>query len=284
MASNRLRTLASWHRVLGLASAVLVILLAVTGVLLHHAPRLGFDRQPIQSLPWLDWYGIAAPAEFHSYPAGGHRLSQLGNRVYLDAQELLSTEDTLKGAVRAGELIVLAGREHLWLLDARGALLETLGLEHGLPRGITQIGTHGTQLVLDTREGKFLADVEALRWRRTAGEVRQWAQAQAPPQALRSEIEQAWRARELTVERVLRDVHSGRILGTAGTFIMDVAAILLLVLTVTGIWVWRRARQEFGTGRRKRGRQDQDMAESRDKTAPGARLHPKNKRRARKPE
>lgn len=277
-ASNRLRTLARWHRVLGLASAVLVIVLAVTGVLLHHASRFGLDRQSVQSPPWLDWYEITPPAELRSYPVGERRLSQLGNRIYLDAQELLATEDTLKGAVRAGDFIVLAGREHLWLLDARGVLLETLGPEHGLPRGITRIGTRDTQVALDTEQGKYLADLEVLRWTRTAGEVKHWAQPQMPPQELRSEIEQAWRARELTVERVLRDVHSGRILGTVGAFIMDAAAVMLLVLAVTGVWIWWRARLEFGTGRRKRGRQHQDIAESWDKPAPGVRLPLKNKR------
>lgn len=277
-ASNRLRTLARWHRVLGLASAVLVILLAVTGVLLHHASRFGLDRQSVRSPPWLDWYGIAPPAELRSYPVGEHRLSQLGNRIYLDAQELLSTEDTLKGAVRAGEIIVLAGREHLWLLDARGALLETLGREHGLPRGITHIGTRDTQVVLDTEQGKYLADLDALRWTRTKGDVNHWAQPQMPPQDLRSEIEQAWRARELTVERVLRDVHSGRILGTAGALIMDAAAIMLLVLAVIGVWIWWRARQEFGNGRGKRGCQHPDVSKSKYKPALAVRLPLKNKR------
>lgn len=277
-ASTRLRTLANWHRVLGLASAALVIVLAVTGVLLHHASRFGLDRQPVQSSPWLDWYDITPPAELRSYPVGEHRLSQLGNRIYFDARELLTTEDTLKGAVRAAEIIVLAGREHLWLLDARGALLETLGPEHGLPRDITHIGTRGTQLALDTGQGKYLADLEALRWTRTAVAVNHWAQTQMPPQGLRSEIEQAWRARALTVERVLRDVHSGRILGTAGALIMDAAALMLLVLSVTGVWVWWRARQEFGPDRRQRGRQQRDDTKPRNKPAPVVRLHLKNKR------
>lgn len=258
-ASNRLRALARWHRVLGLASALLVILLAVTGVLLHHASRFGLDRQFVQSPPWLDWYGIAPPTELRSYPVGEHRLSQLGNRIYLDAQELLSTEDTLQGALRAGEVIVLAGREHLWLLDARGMLLEALAPEHGLPRNITRLGTRDAQVVLDTEQGKYLANLETLRWMRTAGNVNHWAQSQMPPPDMRSEIEQSWRARELTVERVLRDVHSGRILGTAGVLIMDAAAVMLLVLAVTGVWIWWRARQEFGTGRRKRRRQHQDV-------------------------
>jgi len=277
-ASNRLRALARWHRVLGLASAVLAILLAVTGVLLHHASRFGLDRQPVQSTPWLDWYGVAPPADLRSYPVGAQRLSQLGNRIYLDARELLSTPDTLQGAVRAGEIMVLAGREHLWLLDARGTLLETLGPEHGLPRNITRLGTRASQVALDTEQGKYFADLDALRWMRTAGGVYHWAQSQAPPQDLRSEIEQAWRARELTVERVLRDVHSGRILGTAGALIMDAAAVLLLVLAVSGIWIWRRARQEFGAGRGKRGRPHRDVATTRNKPAPGVRLHLKNKR------
>ncbi len=48
--------------------------------------------------------------------------------------------------------------------------------------------------------------------------------------------------RWLSAERILLDVHSGRILGRYGPWLMDGAAILLLILAATGLIGWFRGR------------------------------------------
>ena len=44
----------------------------------------------------------------------------------------------------------------------------------------------------------------------------------------------------LTFERVLLDLHSGRIFGRAGPLVMDAAAVLFIALALTGFWMWLR--------------------------------------------
>ncbi|MBT5219105.1 MAG: hypothetical protein HOM16_06425, partial [Woeseia sp.] len=46
----------------------------------------------------------------------------------------------------------------------------------------------------------------------------------------------------LSWERVLSDLHSGRILPTVGRYLADITAICLLYLCVTGIFLWFRRR------------------------------------------
>ena len=56
----RLRSLFLWHRYMGLAAALFVVLLASTGLLLNHTERLGLAQRYISAGPLLDWYGIEA--------------------------------------------------------------------------------------------------------------------------------------------------------------------------------------------------------------------------------
>ena len=62
--------------------------------------------------------------------------------------------------------------------------------------------------------------------------------------------------RGLTVERVLADVHSGRIFATTGTLIMDAVAVFMIVLSLSGFVLWlqhsrREAEIERRNGRRR---------------------------------
>lgn len=50
--------------------------------------------------------------------------------------------------------------------------------------------------------------------------------------------------RWISAERIVLDVHSGRILGPAGPYLMDGAAIALLLLAASGIWGWARIRRK----------------------------------------
>ena len=44
----------------------------------------------------------------------------------------------------------------------------------------------------------------------------------------------------LPLERVLLDLHSGRIFGEAGVWLVDAAALLFLLLAGSGLWLWGR--------------------------------------------
>jgi uncharacterized iron-regulated membrane protein len=45
----------------------------------------------------------------------------------------------------------------------------------------------------------------------------------------------------LPLERVMLDIHSGRILGSYGPIVMDVVAIVLSVLSLSGVWIYLRS-------------------------------------------
>ena len=63
-----LRSLYIWHRYMGLAAALFVIVLAVTGLALNHTQELGLDSNYVKSGALLNWYGVQAPENITSYP------------------------------------------------------------------------------------------------------------------------------------------------------------------------------------------------------------------------
>ena len=47
----------------------------------------------------------------------------------------------------------------------------------------------------------------------------------------------------LTWQRLLLDLHAGRIAGVAGQLVMDFAALVLTILAITGTVIWSRSRR-----------------------------------------
>lgn len=245
--SGLFRRLARAHRWVGLASGAFVLWLAVTGFVMQHAEDLELERAPVRAAWLLERYAIDAPPVAAAFQVGDRWASQAGNHLYLDDRPVAAAGEPLIGALRLPETIVLATRERVVLLDARGALLDVVRREHGLPEAPSALGaSRDGRLVLRTRDGEFVADVVELRWQRRAPGAVTWSRPGELPEALRASVQQDARTRVLTQERVLRDLHAGRFFGPWGKWLTDLVAIAFLVLTFTGFWIWWRAKKEFG--------------------------------------
>ena len=60
------------------------------------------------------------------------------------------------------------------------------------------------------------------------------------PDSVAEELKTFFYGKGVTVEQLLIDIHNGRILGTAGIWLIDILGILLVVLSFTGLWMWGR--------------------------------------------
>jgi len=242
-----LRALARWHRVLGLTSAVFVLLLAVTGIMINHSADLSFEKHYVSS-PWLlNRYGIEAPIANEAFRAGDSWVSRIDNRLYFNEREVSTTDEALIGAVQLNDLTVVASASRLLLFGAHEELLEKVGNEHGLPEALQHIGLHNGQVVLAARAGQYRVDLDNLRWTKQQEKNPSWSEPTPLPESLQAQIGAQARSKMLTVEQVVRDAHSGRIVGAWGVWFMDAVALLFVALTATGIWMWWRAKREFGS-------------------------------------
>lgn len=251
----KLRSLYLWHRYIGLSVALLTIILAVTGLMLNHTGRLGLDRQHVTSEWLLDWYGIEVSEILTNYPVEQRNVSLVEDRLYLDELALPGHYDFLVGVVPFDNLIVIAADRKLIIVTSEGEIVERIGEAEGLPAEPLAIGRLGNnRLALRTAEAIYLTDADFSAWQTSnhASKGIVWSNHSNLPAQLVQDLRHSFRQSTLPVERVVLDLHSGRILGSFGVYLMDAAAILLIILAASGSLIWVQQLHKRLTHRRKK--------------------------------
>ena len=238
---NRFRLmLLRWHRRVGVVIACLVILLVLTGIPLNHTADWALDRVTLRS-PWLlAHYGIEAP-EVRGFPLAEQWVLQVGSLLFLDDTEVARCDSALVGALASGEVLIVACATELLFLTTDGRLIERVGSAHGLPAPLTGLASAQGQVWMQGGAADwYVLDSQRLSWRAVPpGQVLQPLAPNASiPDPLRGVVQRQVTGESLTLERVLLDLHSGRLFGRAGVWIMDLAGLLLLVIALSGCYVW----------------------------------------------
>lgn len=241
------RFLYKLHRYLGLSSAIVLIMLAITGIILNHTDDFQLDSHMIQSENILNWYGITAPEPI-AFAAGEYWLSQIDHQLFFDQLPLLKTQEQLLGAVQYSGFIVVALNQSFLLLSANGELIEQIP-HHDLRR----LGTSDRQqVIIETQEGLFYSDDGLLSWQVHNGNNVSWSTPSPLPQQAANSLKRQFRGGIVPLERVMLDVHSGRFFGKAGVFIVDLSGVFLLILALSGCAVWIKHKLRALRHRRKR--------------------------------
>lgn len=235
------RLLYRWHRLLGVAAALFLLLLAVTGILLNHTSELGLDRKHLTARPLLAWYGIQAPSNVVFYAAGDHYLSQWNERLLLDANDLGMQPGLLRGGVASDGMLAAALDNQLLLLLGDGQVVDILDAQSGLPQPIQRIGLSSDgAVVLATTTGLYAGNRELTQWTPKAPATIQWSESIVPPEELYLAAERRYLGEGLPLERVVADLHSGRLFTRHGPWLMDLVALILIFSTLSGLWLWWR--------------------------------------------
>lgn len=233
-----------WHTRIGLAAVVFFLFLAVTGVVLNHAAELGLDNRYVHASWVARWYGISAERPRHAFRSGGHDLVAANGRWVLDGRLSGEKFPTPIGLVELPDMVVVASSTSIYLYGKDGALIDRLE-RNALPGVPVQaIGAGASQLVLRTPSGTFETS-DALSWKRAPRDAIAWS---APADLSAAEGERYAQMLEpgVSVQRLLLDVHSGRFAGRYGPLVVDLLAVFLCVLSLSGAWLFfkRKHRRE----------------------------------------
>lgn len=233
-----------WHRYMGITVTLFAAMLVITGWLINHTEALKLDSRHVQADLILDWYGIQAPSEVLSFAVDGHWISQLGDRLYIDDKPLSGHYTRLVGAVSFAGLLTIALEGQLLLLTEEGRMVERLGDAAGVPSGMQAIalGPDDT-LLIQAAHGQYRTDSAFLAWQKSSIPTPDWVQPSPTPGQLRDQLVETYRGAILPWERVLLDLHSGRIFGWWGPWLIDLAGLLILALAITGSWIWWKYRR-----------------------------------------
>lgn len=229
------------HRYLGLLAALFVLLLAITGIILNHTETLRMDEKKINSNTILDWYGINTDIPENGYRAGTHWISHQNQSVFFDERLLDLSLGKLTGAVAMEQFLVISGEDKVVLLTQQGELVDVMDRASGLPDGkIQRLGfLNAQQLVMETEQGVSIASPDLLTWKKSEENDFKWSQRAKLPEALQTAMAKNWRGEGVTLERLILDLHSGRLFGgSSGVLLMDLAALIMILLVISGMWMW----------------------------------------------
>jgi len=228
------RFLYKLHRYTGLFSAVILLMLAITGIALNHTDDLSLDSQMVQSPRLLDWYGISMPDQLKSFATEHHWLTLVNQQLYFDQSLLLKNQNDLLGAIETEDFIVAALKDSLLLLSLQGELIEQMPFN-----AIDSIGLDDQlRVVIKSSETLNSSADGLLSWQAHHNEQVIWSKPSQLPSQQKQTIKNSFRSSVLPIERVLLDIHSGRFFGFIGVILVDLSGILLIILALSGCAIW----------------------------------------------
>ena len=241
------------HRSFGAFAVVFVLFMVLSGLALNHSNDLGLDQRKASQSFLLGWYGLGKPSSIQSYAMDGEWLSFAGSQLYLNDKPVATIQGGV-GAVSNGDLYIAAGSDELLLLDHEGSLVERIAWVSISKAPIEAIGLRANRLVaVKTADQVWLADANLLTWQPDEGSLAspQWSFSEPAPDAIQVSITSLYRGEGLSLERVLLDLHSGRIFGSIGVLIYDLLALALGFLSISGLVLWFRSRRN-GKGKKRK--------------------------------
>jgi hypothetical protein len=233
-----------WHRRIGIISVIFVILVALTGMLINHSHHLALDSMHVKQKWLLDHYSIKAPEQTSLFSLSPV-LASTDNLLWQADTQLLEAANTILSAVEYQGLIIAIDSNYLYLISQQGELLEKQDRSTGLPSDLKALAVmvkgDDSELWLNSDNGIYLADSELIEWHTAKPNSQLQWQIPIKNRTNHSVIEkitQQARASHLTWERVLLDLHSGRIIGLSGPWLMDIVALSLILMAISGLYLW----------------------------------------------
>lgn len=232
--------LRGWHRSLGALASLFLLMLAVTGILLNHTLELKLADRHL-NWPWLlDHYGIAEAEADRVYLLESKVISQFDEQIFVDATPVATSLKPIIGGIHLDTLTVVASDDALILLSEEGEFIEKMDGAVGVPSHIQNIGVFHGQPVLQTRQGMWRGDVLLEQWEQISLQGVSWSEPTRMPDSVSQDLARYFYGKGVSVERVVLDLHNGHILGAFGVWLLDFIAVLMIILSFTGLWMWFR--------------------------------------------
>ena len=165
-------------------------------------------------------------------------ISQINDQVFVGAQPVVKSLKPIIGGIRLDEITVVASDDALILLSPEGEYIETMGSAIGIPSHIQNIGLFHGQPVLQTRNGMWRSDFLLEQWENISLQGVSWSEPAVMPDSVSQALAAHFYGEGISVERFVLDLHNGDILGAIGIWVLDVFGVLLVILSLSGLWMW----------------------------------------------
>jgi len=228
-----------WHKKFGIYISLFVILLAISGIALNHSEELKLNTTYVK-MGWLmDLYQINPKSEPIGYFLSNNWITKIDGHIYFNNKKIVDNTNKLIGVVNTNDTYTVAYDDKIILLTVEGEILESLGGAEGVPAGMKAIGNdEKNNIVIQSAHGYYRVNLDTLQWDEYSFLEANWSSASEITEPFKTNILEQYRGTGLTIERVLLDLHSGRIIGGWGIYLVDIIALLFIIIAITGIWMW----------------------------------------------
>ena len=200
------RVLFRWHRRIGITSAVFVLVLAVSGILLLLSGPLSLDTTNLRGAWVSKVYNLIPKSQILGVDMGN------GNWVV-----------SVDGLVYVGEKLPVSISSPLLTVDAQGEFIA---------------------LYSENETIFVMTDGQIVERQARAGEL-SGAKLIPVPQHIELQILKRYSGQGMPASRVILDIHTGRVLGKFGPWVMGLASALLIALSLSGIVMWSTAGRQL---------------------------------------
>lgn len=224
------------HHRAGLVAALFVILMSVSGILINHAHDLKWDIEPLPASMLSRFYSVNLNNAETGFLSDSHWLTEQSGTLYFDDRPLSSCAPPLIGAaILEQNGIALCADEVVYFSD-QGELIEKGVVSQA---GVTQLGVTVGGLIAQSGDNYYSVALDGSEWQAiTAPQHVRWLLPQSLPDHISDALAAQNTVADLTWERFLLDFHSGRLFGIAGIIVVDISAVALIFLALSGSWLW----------------------------------------------
>lgn len=242
-------TLREWHKRAGLGAFLFMGWLGVSGVALNQSASWGLDAARVDWSWLMSVYGLHPQSPTNGFSSGGHWIAVLGEHSILDGKLLSMPVKSPVGLVMSGEgaekKLVVASYDSVLLLKPDGTRIDELSAGLMLPvSSIQRIGVADKNPAMAVIEDKALyGSVDGESWTKLPAKTAvHWNEPVVLTDVQRQQFEKYARP-SVAVEQLLIDMHSGRLFGRLGPYVIDLVGLAALWLSISGVWMMWRTNQ-----------------------------------------
>ena len=231
------------HKFTGIAVCVFLIHLSITGIFLNHTEDLGLDEKYTASPMILALYNISMPSQEESFLVDNIFISRFGDQVFMGNQPIIKSENPIIGAALSNQVLFIAFPNEMVLLTQEGELIERISSTAELPENIQKLGISEDILYLKTSDLVWQSSDQAQAWELSDSDFNDWSNEVVIPDQQTKQIEMYFSGKGVSLEQFFLDLHNGNIIKNFGKWFLDLIAIFLLLLSISGIWIWLRKKR-----------------------------------------
>ena len=224
------------HIYVGLGISLLLIHLSITGIFLNHTDDLELNKTYISSTWILNLYGLNVPRPSKIFTIQQDNFSQFDTEVFLNNKPIFLFDSELIGVIKDRENFIIAARDELFIVNQSGVLIDKQKI---LSFTIKSIGKYKEKIVIkDEQLNKWVGKSISAKWAPIIKDNINWSKPGTMTPLNKKEIKQYFVGNGISLEQIILDFHSGAIFKKEGKIFFDLVSLLLIFLSVSGIWLW----------------------------------------------